>query len=70
MSRDPAEPLKAALELPADDRAALADSLLASLDREIDQVLRPLGGSKFVVASANWIRKSLPQCPGERSARV
>jgi putative addiction module component (TIGR02574 family) len=37
MSRDPAKTLKAALELPADDRAALADSLLASLDREIDQ---------------------------------
>jgi putative addiction module component (TIGR02574 family) len=36
MSRDPAETLKAALELPAEDRAALADSLLASLDREID----------------------------------
>jgi putative addiction module component (TIGR02574 family) len=37
MSHDPAEILKAALELPAEGRAALADSLLASLDREIDE---------------------------------
>lgn len=37
MSRHPAETLKAALELPTDDRATFADSLLASLDREIDQ---------------------------------
>lgn len=37
MSRDPAEILKAALELPPEGRAALADSLLASLDREIDE---------------------------------
>jgi putative addiction module component (TIGR02574 family) len=37
MSRDPAEILKDALELPVEGRAALADSLLASLDREIDE---------------------------------
>lgn len=37
MSRDPAETLKAALELRTDHRAALADSLRASPDREIDQ---------------------------------
>jgi putative addiction module component (TIGR02574 family) len=36
MSRDTAELLKEALALPADARAALADSLLGSLDTEVD----------------------------------
>jgi putative addiction module component (TIGR02574 family) len=37
MSRDPAEILRAVLELRPEGRAALADSLLASLDSEIDE---------------------------------
>jgi putative addiction module component (TIGR02574 family) len=37
MSRDAAEIFKEALELPVEGRAALADSLLASLDREVDE---------------------------------
>lgn len=36
MSRDTSEILKEALALPAEARAALADSLLDSLDQEID----------------------------------
>lgn len=36
MSRSPAEILHEAMELPAEARAALADSLLGSLDTEID----------------------------------
>ncbi|MGC2162499.1 MAG: addiction module protein [Silvibacterium sp.] len=36
MSRNPAQLLHEALELPAEARAALADSLLNSLDTEID----------------------------------
>jgi putative addiction module component (TIGR02574 family) len=36
MSREPAEILKEALALPVETRAALADSLLESLDGEID----------------------------------
>lgn len=36
MSRDTAEILKQALTLPAEARAALADSLLESLDEEVD----------------------------------
>lgn len=36
MSRDTAEILKAALALPTEARAALADSLLDSLDEEVD----------------------------------
>ena len=37
MSRDTAEILKKALALPVEARAALADSLLDSLDLEIDE---------------------------------
>jgi putative addiction module component (TIGR02574 family) len=37
MSYDSAEILKEALALPADVRAALADSLLGSLDTEVDE---------------------------------
>jgi putative addiction module component (TIGR02574 family) len=37
MSRDTAEILKEALALPAEARAALADSLLDSLDAEVDE---------------------------------
>jgi putative addiction module component (TIGR02574 family) len=37
MSRDPAEILKEALELPIESRAALTDSLLESLDQEVDE---------------------------------
>jgi putative addiction module component (TIGR02574 family) len=37
MSRDAANLLKDALELPPEARAALADSLLESLDTDIDQ---------------------------------
>lgn len=37
MSRPPAEILREALELPDDARAALADSLLESLDTEVDR---------------------------------
>jgi len=37
MSRDAAELLKHALELPPEARAALADSLLDSLDAEVDE---------------------------------
>lgn len=37
MSRDPAEILKDALALPADARAALANSLFASLDTQVDE---------------------------------
>jgi len=36
MSRDTAEILKEALALPAEARAALADSLLDSIDAEVD----------------------------------
>jgi len=36
MSRDPAEILKEVLALPAEARAAIADSLLGSLDKEVD----------------------------------
>ena len=36
MSRDAAELLNEAMELPAEARAALADSLLDSLDSEVD----------------------------------
>lgn len=36
MSRDAAEILKDALALPAEARAALADSLLESIDAEVD----------------------------------
>lgn len=36
MRKDPAELLKDALALPPEGRAALADSLLESLDQEID----------------------------------
>ena len=36
MSRDTAEILKEALTLPSEGRAALADSLLESLDTEVD----------------------------------
>jgi putative addiction module component (TIGR02574 family) len=36
MSREPADILKEALALPAETRAALADSLLESLDNEIE----------------------------------
>lgn len=36
MVKDPAEVLKAALELPAEARAALIDSLIESLDQTID----------------------------------
>ncbi|MFB3920377.1 MAG: addiction module protein [Terriglobia bacterium] len=36
MGRDTAEILKEALALPAEARAALADSLLGSLDQEVD----------------------------------
>ena len=35
--KDPAELLKEALQLPADARAALAGSLLDSLDQEVDE---------------------------------
>jgi len=35
--KDPAELLKEALQLPADTRAALAGSLLDSLDQEVDE---------------------------------
>jgi len=37
MRKDPAELLKDALLLPAEGRAALADSLLESLDDEVDE---------------------------------
>jgi putative addiction module component (TIGR02574 family) len=37
MRKDRAELLKDALALPPEDRAALADSLLESLDHEIDE---------------------------------
>ncbi|MFB3776194.1 MAG: addiction module protein [Bryobacteraceae bacterium] len=37
MKSDPGEILKAALSLPAGARAALADSLLDSLDTEVDE---------------------------------
>ena len=37
MQRDPAELLKDALSLPVEARAALIDSLIDSLDMEIDQ---------------------------------
>lgn len=37
MARDPAEILKEALALPADARAALADSLIESLEAESDE---------------------------------
>ena len=37
MKRDPNDILKAALELPPEARAALAGSLLDSLDREVDE---------------------------------
>lgn len=37
MRKDPAELLKDALALPPEGRAALADSLLESLDQEIDE---------------------------------
>lgn len=37
MRKDPAELLKDALSLPPEGRAALADSLLESLDQEIDE---------------------------------
>jgi putative addiction module component (TIGR02574 family) len=37
MPNDPAEILKQALALPSKDRAALADSLLESLDQEVDE---------------------------------
>ena len=36
MSREPSDILKEALALPADARAAIADSLLESLDTEIE----------------------------------
>ena len=36
MSRNPAEILHEAMELPAEARAALADSLLNSVDTEVD----------------------------------
>jgi putative addiction module component (TIGR02574 family) len=35
--KDPAELLKEALQLPADARAALAGSLLDSLDQQVDE---------------------------------
>jgi len=35
--KDPAELLKEALQLPADARAALAGSLLDSLDQDVDE---------------------------------
>ena len=37
MKRDAADILKEALALPAEDRAALAESLLASLDPHVDE---------------------------------
>jgi putative addiction module component (TIGR02574 family) len=37
MWKDPAELLKDALSLPPEGRAALADSLLESLDQEVDE---------------------------------
>jgi len=37
MRKEPAELLKDALSLPPEGRAALADSLLQSLDQEIDE---------------------------------
>lgn len=37
MRKDPAELLKVALALPPEGRAALADSLLESLDHEVDE---------------------------------
>lgn len=37
MARDPGEILKEALELPLEARAVLADSLLESLDQQIDE---------------------------------
>jgi len=37
MKRDVAKILKEALALPAEDRAALAESLLASLDEHVDE---------------------------------
>ena len=37
MGKDPAELLKDALSLPPEGRAALADSLLESLDQEVDE---------------------------------
>ena len=37
MRKDPADLLKDALSLPSEGRAALADSLLESLDQEIDE---------------------------------
>jgi len=37
MSRDPSEIIKEALRLPTAARAALADSLLESLDAEVDE---------------------------------
>jgi putative addiction module component (TIGR02574 family) len=46
MKREAAEILKAALALPTEDRAALAGSLLESLDTEVDEDVEAAWGNE------------------------
>jgi len=62
MTKDPGEILQAALSLPAGARAAIAGSLLDSLDTDVDEE-----------ADEEWraeIRKRLAQLDGGRVTRV
>ncbi|MBI4164481.1 MAG: addiction module protein [Acidobacteria bacterium] len=63
MSRDTAEILKQALMLPAEARAALADSLLESLDEEVDSDAEAAWQAEIQRRVAQLESKAVPVIP-------
>ena len=71
MQEDPGEILKAALSLPSEARAALADSLLESLDAEVDENAEELWRLEIRKRRAEMDTGSVPKIPwNEAEARL
>src|SRR5687768_1816628 len=68
MKRDAAEILKEALALPTEARAALAASLLDSLDTDVDEDAEASWATEVTAASRDSIAAPSRPSPGRRSA--
>jgi putative addiction module component len=70
MKREAAEILKDALALPTEDRAALAASLLDSLDPHVDEDAEAAWATVINRGVANWKRNAPGDSPASSAASV